>query len=85
MVRRGAAVALIVRNLAAIAAKVEKSKLSYLSLEMTNYEADMTRRMKRRVILNVKRVVLQWYRDYEELSHRLIVCFSRASSRDSST
>ena len=55
MVRRRTAVTLSVRNLAAIAQKVEKS---YLYQERSDHETDMIRRMKRRVTPKVKRIVL---------------------------
>jgi hypothetical protein len=62
MVRRWTAVALSVRNLAAIAQNLDKSNISYLYQEKSHHEADMIRGMKRRVILRVKKAVSQGHR-----------------------
>jgi hypothetical protein len=58
MVQRQTAVTLGVRNLVTIALNVEKSDKSNLYQERSDHEADMIRSMKRRVTLNVKRIVL---------------------------
>jgi hypothetical protein len=58
MVQRRTAVTLSVRNLAAIAQKVEKSNISYLYQVKSNCETDMICGMKRRVVLRVERAVL---------------------------